>query len=150
MNTCTIVFMFYLSGDADGDELICCFCVCFRYFSHEIQLGETYIERGDYESGVEHLANAVIVCAQPTRLLQVLQSSLPAQVFSMLIYKMHEIGTKSNIASSSANGGTLNVGGGGGGIKLSANPQSMDAAGAAGDGPMDAASASSVLIDNLD
>lgn len=55
-------------------------------------MGETLIARGDFESGVEHLANAIVVCGQPARLLQVLQSSLPAQVFAMLIIKMQEFG----------------------------------------------------------
>lgn len=64
----------------------------FRYFLQEIQMGETLIARGDFESGVEHLANAIVVCGQPARLLQVLQSSLPAQVFAMLIIKMQEFG----------------------------------------------------------
>ncbi|XP_017872711.1 PREDICTED: mitochondrial import receptor subunit TOM20 homolog, partial [Drosophila arizonae] len=66
----------------------------FRYFLQEIQLGETLIARGDFESGVEHLANAIVVCGQPARLLQVLQSSLPAQVFAMLIIKMQEFGNR--------------------------------------------------------
>ncbi|KAH8411153.1 hypothetical protein KR222_008765 [Zaprionus bogoriensis] len=65
-----------------------------RYFLQEIQLGETLIARGDFESGVEHLANAIVVCGQPARLLQVLQSSLPAQVFAMLIIKMQEFGSR--------------------------------------------------------
>ncbi|XP_023160220.1 mitochondrial import receptor subunit TOM20 homolog B [Drosophila hydei] len=67
-----------------------------RYFLQEIQLGETLIARGDFESGVEHLANAIVVCGQPARLLQVLQSSLPAQVFAMLIIKMQEFGNKAS------------------------------------------------------
>lgn len=66
----------------------------FRYFLQEIQLGETLIARGDFETGVEHLANAIVVCGQPARLLQVLQSSLPAQVFAMLIIKMQEFGNR--------------------------------------------------------
>ncbi|SPP87363.1 mitochondrial import receptor subunit TOM20 homolog B [Drosophila guanche] len=66
-----------------------------KYFLQEIQLGETLIARGDYETGVEHLANAIVVCGQPARLLQVLQSSLPAQVFAMLIVKMQEFGNRS-------------------------------------------------------
>jgi len=61
-----------------------------RYFLQEIQLGEALIGRGEFEEGVEHLANALVVCGQPTRLLQVLQSTLPAQVFAMLIMKMQE------------------------------------------------------------
>lgn len=36
-----------------------------------MQLGEALISTGEIEQGVEHLANAVIVCGQPTQLLQV-------------------------------------------------------------------------------
>lgn len=57
-------------------------------------MGETLIARGDFESGVEHLANALVVCGQPARLLQVLQTTLPPQVFAMLILKMQEFGNK--------------------------------------------------------
>ncbi|XP_036325979.1 mitochondrial import receptor subunit TOM20 homolog [Rhagoletis pomonella] len=67
-----------------------------RYFLQEIQLGETLIARGEFENGVEHLANAIVVCGQPARLLQVLQTSLPAQVFAMLILKMQEFGNRAN------------------------------------------------------
>ncbi|XP_037940662.1 mitochondrial import receptor subunit TOM20 homolog isoform X2 [Teleopsis dalmanni] len=73
-----------------------------RYFLQEIQLGETLISKGDYERGVEHLANAIVVCGQPAELLQVLQSSLPAQVFAMLIIKMQELGNRSNTESNEA------------------------------------------------
>ncbi|XP_034106114.1 mitochondrial import receptor subunit TOM20 homolog [Drosophila sulfurigaster albostrigata] len=78
-----------------------------RYFLQEIQLGETLIARGDFETGVEHLANAIVVCGQPARLLQVLQSSLPAQVFAMLIIKMQEFG---NRAAESSDGGLAGSG----------------------------------------
>lgn len=59
-------------------------------------MGETLIARGEFESGVEHLANAIVVCGQPARLLQVLQTSLPAQVFAMLILKMQEFGNRAS------------------------------------------------------
>ncbi|KAI8116941.1 hypothetical protein FF38_09244 [Lucilia cuprina] len=70
-----------------------------RYFLQEIQMGETLIARGDFENGVEHLANALVVCGQPARLLQVLQTTLPAQVFAMLILKMQEFGNRSSSES---------------------------------------------------
>lgn len=35
-----------------------------RYFLHEIQMGEALISQGDIANGVEHLANAVIVCGK--------------------------------------------------------------------------------------
>lgn len=63
-----------------------------RFFLHEIQMGEALISSGDIENGVEHLANAVIVCGQPAQLLQVLQQTLPAQVFTLLINRMRQYG----------------------------------------------------------
>lgn len=74
--------------------------IFFRFFLQEIQNGETLIAAGDIERGVEHLANAVVVCGQPAQLLQVLQQTLPAQVFSLLIQRMRTIG---NSDSGSAN-----------------------------------------------
>lgn len=61
-----------------------------RYFLHEIQMGEALISQGDIDRGVEHLSNAVIVCGQPTQLLQVLQQTLPAEVFTLLIHRMRD------------------------------------------------------------
>lgn len=45
--------------------------LCDRFFLQEIQAGEALISSGDIEQGVTHLANAVVVCGQPTQLLQV-------------------------------------------------------------------------------
>lgn len=45
-------------------------------------------------SGVEHLANAVTVCGQPTELLQVLQHTLPAEIFTLLIRRMKGLHSK--------------------------------------------------------
>jgi mitochondrial import receptor subunit TOM20 len=56
----------------------------------DLQMGEALISQGDITNGVEHLANAVIVCGQPTQLLQVLQQTLPAEVFTLLIHRMRE------------------------------------------------------------
>lgn len=80
-------------------------------------MGEALISSGDIENGVEHLANAVIVCGQPaqllqvgltefdrrrdgslfffSKLLQVLQQTLPSQVFTMLINRMRQYGNQS-------------------------------------------------------
>lgn len=43
---------------------------------------------GDVEGGIEHLANAVAVCGQPAQLLQVLQKTLPPQVFHLLVQRL--------------------------------------------------------------
>lgn len=108
-----------------------------RYFLQEIQLGESLIATGDFENGVEHLANAIVVCGQPTRLLQILQTSLPAQVFAMLIQKMQELGTRAaaedskgprlvavsgNTRSSNGDAGDVVAGIGGlGGVEIGGN-----------------------------
>ncbi|XP_037545980.1 mitochondrial import receptor subunit TOM20 homolog B [Nematolebias whitei] len=62
-----------------------------KFFLEEIQLGEELLAQGDYEKGVDHLTNAIAVCGQPQQLLQVLQQTLPAPVFQMLLTKLPTI-----------------------------------------------------------
>uniref|UniRef100_A0A8C1ZU11 Translocase of outer mitochondrial membrane 20 n=1 Tax=Cyprinus carpio TaxID=7962 RepID=A0A8C1ZU11_CYPCA len=62
-----------------------------KFFLDEIQLGEELLAQGDYEKGVDHLTNAIAVCGQPQQLLQVLQQTLPAPVFQMLLTKLPTI-----------------------------------------------------------
>ncbi|XP_016939480.3 mitochondrial import receptor subunit TOM20 homolog [Drosophila suzukii] len=59
------------------------------YFQNQIQRGEGLITNGDIEGGVDHLINAILVCSQPGKLLQVLQNTLPMEVFTMMLIKMH-------------------------------------------------------------
>jgi len=70
-----------------------------RFFLQEVQLGEELLATGDIENGVDHLSNAVAVCGQPQQLLQVLQQSLPPQVFQLLLLKLPIAGKR--VASSS-------------------------------------------------
>uniref|UniRef100_A0A3B3QQT4 Translocase of outer mitochondrial membrane 20b n=2 Tax=Paramormyrops kingsleyae TaxID=1676925 RepID=A0A3B3QQT4_9TELE len=65
-----------------------------KFFLDEIQLGEECLAHGDYETGVEHLTNAIAVCGQPQQLLQVLQQTLPPPVFQMLLTKLPTISQK--------------------------------------------------------
>ncbi|KAI8486618.1 Mitochondrial import receptor subunit TOM20 [Branchiostoma belcheri] len=65
-----------------------------KFFLEEVQLGEELLAQGDFENGVEHLTNAVAVCGQPQQLLQVLQQTLPPQVFQMLIAKLPSVSQK--------------------------------------------------------
>nr|XP_055026972.1 translocase of outer mitochondrial membrane 20 [Misgurnus anguillicaudatus]XP_055026973.1 translocase of outer mitochondrial membrane 20 [Misgurnus anguillicaudatus] len=62
-----------------------------KFFLEEIQLGEELLAQGDFEKGVDHLTNAIAVCGQPQQLLQVLQQTLPAPVFQMLLVKLPTI-----------------------------------------------------------
>lgn len=71
-----------------------------KFFLQEVQLGEEMLTYGDIEGGIEHIANAVAVCGQPTQLLQVLQKTLPPQVFHLLLQRLPAISQK--LASQSA------------------------------------------------
>ncbi|EEC06151.1 import receptor subunit tom20, putative [Ixodes scapularis] len=59
-----------------------------KFFIHEVQMGEELLAQGDVENGVEHLSSAVAVCGQPQQLLQVLQQTLPPQVFHLLLQRL--------------------------------------------------------------
>jgi len=76
-----------------------------RFFLQEVQLGEELLATGDIENGVDHLSNAVAVCGQPQQLLQVLQTSLPPQVFQLLLLKL-PIASK-RVAASAGPGATV-------------------------------------------
>jgi import receptor subunit TOM20 len=65
-----------------------------KFFLQEVQLGEELLASGDIEQGVEHLSNAVAVCGQPQQLLQVLQQSLPPQVFQLLLLRLPVAGRR--------------------------------------------------------
>lgn len=65
-----------------------------RFFLQEVQLGEELLAQGDLEGGVEHLGNAVAVCGQPNQLLQVLQQTLPPQVFHLLLQRLPTLGQR--------------------------------------------------------
>jgi len=65
-----------------------------RFFLQEVQMGEELLGQGDVEGGVEHLSNAVAVCGQPQQLLQVLQQTLPPQVFQLLLARLPLVSQK--------------------------------------------------------
>lgn len=58
------------------------------FFLREVQLGEELLSQGEIDEGVEHLSNAVAVCGQPTQLVQVLQQTLPPNVFYLLVQRL--------------------------------------------------------------
>jgi len=59
-----------------------------KFFFQELQVGEELLTRGEIESAIEHLSAAIAVCGQPRQLLQVLQQSVPPQVFVKLLEKL--------------------------------------------------------------
>ncbi|XP_050358239.1 mitochondrial import receptor subunit TOM20 homolog [Nymphalis io] len=76
-----------------------------RFFLQQIQLGEELLAAGDLEAGVEHLGQAVTVCGQTQQLLSVLQQTMPASIFHLLLKKLPEVSERLR-ASMIANGGT--------------------------------------------
>jgi len=63
-----------------------------KFFLSEVQLGEDLLSQGDVEGAVEHLGSAIAVCGQPQQLLQILQQTLPPQVFHLLLARLPQIG----------------------------------------------------------
>ncbi|EDV91283.1 GH17358 [Drosophila grimshawi] len=60
-----------------------------QYFMQEIHKGEILITEGNFELGVDHLMNAIVVCSKPGKLLTVLQTALPEEVFALLVRKLN-------------------------------------------------------------
>ncbi|XP_033150417.1 mitochondrial import receptor subunit TOM20 homolog [Drosophila busckii] len=46
-------------------------------FLNEIKLGEQLVSQGQVSEGLSHLSKAIMMCAQPTMVLETLQESLP-------------------------------------------------------------------------
>lgn len=65
-----------------------------RYFMEQIHRGEMLITEGNFDAGADHLMNAIVVCNKPAKLLSVLQTTLPVQVFTMLVYKLNNYNTE--------------------------------------------------------
>ncbi|CAG2220597.1 mitochondrial import receptor subunit TOM20 homolog [Mytilus galloprovincialis] len=69
-----------------------------KFFLQEVQIGEDLLAQGEIEEGVEHLSVAVAVCGQPQHLLQVLQQTLPPQVFQLLIQKLPTVNQRLSLS----------------------------------------------------
>ncbi|XP_068156884.1 mitochondrial import receptor subunit TOM20 homolog B-like [Drosophila tropicalis] len=61
-----------------------------RYLFHEIKLGEYLIINGRLDEGLTHMANAIELCGQPDVLLQMMEATLPDNIFRPLIQKLQE------------------------------------------------------------
>jgi len=89
-----------------------------RFFFQTVQQGEELLATGDIQNGVEHLALAVAVCGQPHSLLGVFQSTLPPQIYHLLLQHLEEAQNRvRNHASASLMSSFMNAPGGPGGDK---------------------------------
>ncbi|BFF89225.1 mitochondrial import receptor subunit TOM20 homolog [Drosophila madeirensis] len=59
-----------------------------QYFLEQIHLGELRILAGDIETGITHMINATRVCIRLQTFLNMLESTLSEEVFSMFMLKM--------------------------------------------------------------
>ncbi|XP_077180083.1 TOMM20-like protein 1 [Paroedura picta] len=59
-----------------------------EFFVQEIQLGELWLARGEHKKAIEHLTNAISLCTQPAQLIDVLEQTLPPQIFEMLVHRI--------------------------------------------------------------
>lgn len=64
-----------------------------KFFLDAVAKGEEYLAMNDYDNCVKELTNAIAVCGQPQQLLQVFRSTLPPQVFQMLISNLASLGS---------------------------------------------------------
>ncbi|XP_041985856.1 mitochondrial import receptor subunit TOM20 homolog [Aricia agestis] len=78
-----------------------------RFFLQQIQLGEELLAAGDLEAGVEHLGQAVAVCGQTQQLLSVLQQTIPAPIFHLLLKKLPEVSERLHRSMRAGNGAVL-------------------------------------------
>lgn len=62
-----------------------------KFFLDQISAGESALATGSVDEAVTHFAYAIVVCGQPTHLLQVLQSSLSPFVFSKVVSALPEV-----------------------------------------------------------
>ncbi len=75
-----------------------------RFFLDQIQQGEVALSTGAVDEAINHFAYAVVVCGQPTQLLQVLQQSLSPAIFSRLVNALPSV-RKVVMEANSAGGG---------------------------------------------
>ncbi|CAH0393569.1 unnamed protein product [Bemisia tabaci] len=62
-----------------------------KFFIQEVKTGEESLGRGEVAEAVEHLCNAIAVCGQPSNLLQVLQQTIPPEVYRMILFRLPEV-----------------------------------------------------------
>lgn len=58
------------------------------FFLQQVQLGEELLGQGDVDGGIEHLCNAVTICGQPNQILEILQQTLPPNLFQTLLQRL--------------------------------------------------------------
>ncbi|XP_066935588.1 mitochondrial import receptor subunit TOM20 homolog [Clytia hemisphaerica] len=74
-----------------------------QFFLASVEEGERYLAMQDYENCVNSLTQAIAVCGQPQQLLQVFRTTLPPQVFQMLLANLAALGENQPAGASGMN-----------------------------------------------
>ncbi|KAH8396406.1 hypothetical protein KR222_009810, partial [Zaprionus bogoriensis] len=62
-----------------------------HYFQNEIKLGEELFRVGKLDEGLMHMANAIMLCAQPAALMDTMKLALPNRIYNSLLSKLPEL-----------------------------------------------------------
>ncbi|XP_064547110.1 mitochondrial import receptor subunit TOM20 homolog [Drosophila montana] len=62
-----------------------------HYFQNEIKMAEDLFRQAKLDAGLVHLANAIMVCAQPVALLEAMKVALPDRIFNLLLTKLPDL-----------------------------------------------------------
>lgn len=58
------------------------------FFLNQVKLGEELLGQGDLDGGIDHLCNAVTICGHPSQILEILQQTLPPNLFLTLLQRI--------------------------------------------------------------
>lgn len=62
-----------------------------NYFQNEIKLGEELFRMGKLDEGLAHMANAIMLCAQPVALMEAMKLALPNRIYNNLLTKLPQL-----------------------------------------------------------
>ncbi|TDG39286.1 hypothetical protein AWZ03_014293 [Drosophila navojoa] len=62
-----------------------------HYFQNQIKLAEDLFRQAKLDMGMVHLANAIMVCAQPVALMEAMKVALPERIYNMLLTKLPDL-----------------------------------------------------------
>ncbi|XP_026845268.1 mitochondrial import receptor subunit TOM20 homolog [Drosophila persimilis] len=86
-------------GNADDDQLE---MEMQMHFVSEVQRGERLIKEGHVDQGLTHLSNAIMLCAHPGSLLEMLEANLPEQLFRPLMMRLAEMNRRGSSSEASS------------------------------------------------
>ncbi|XP_041452319.1 mitochondrial import receptor subunit TOM20 homolog [Drosophila obscura] len=90
-----------LGGAAAGNEEADQLEMQLRFLD-EVQRGEGLIKEGRVDEGLTHLCTAIMLCANPGSLLEMLQANLPESLFRPLMMRLTEMSPRDSSSEASS------------------------------------------------